>query len=531
MRHALLILLLSASYAQASAVVRAKGPAWFTSAVAKSAAADPTFGANLTSSLGATLPKFSIGMTARAAISKLENAQSLLESRPETLTPAQASEVLAFYLLTSPETAYNILPALVALDARIVGEAAAFKPEAKLAKYKEWRRFVAKTEAALADPEAFFEGSGRWYGRTLVVDIGDGTVLAAKMRKDSEKPGELEEEAGKIAAVSFLGKALPKTQGEQRFHGGASGMIYTAPKEFFSYLNDKLPASMDAQAKASWIRTSALESIEQMAALYERGLIHESLAPISHSEARWRWNYFRWDDMRYGPSTIHSWTDALLYPNLRATGLADFAHVVSRDAADVSESHKGHGYEESKAITQLGGFADLQHTLIGQNLTEWALIVLHSAALNGVPMRQASDIVWDGFARYLTRLRGTDALAAIDAVATRRAILATGRLMKLWTWTGVEFIMPGTVIQPLIVRAVWPFTDAARGVKVSPIDYTAEPPVMGWVVLGFRKMVMIFIASAAVFGPLTGDLGLVLLAPVAFVAFRAYKAAKLWDKV
>ena len=73
---------------------------------------------------------------------------------------------------------------------------------------------------------------------------------------------------------------------------------------------------------------AALRSVDQLAALAELGLGHESLAPLSHSEARWRWNYFRWDNLRFGPSAIHNWLEALKYPNLRLSGLADFGHIV-----------------------------------------------------------------------------------------------------------------------------------------------------------------------------------------------------------
>jgi hypothetical protein len=88
-------------------------------------------------------------------------------------------------------------------------------------------------------------------------------------------------------------------------------------------------------------------------------------------------------------------------------------------------------------------------------------------------------------------------------------------------------MLPGFVLQPLIVGAVWPLADIVRGRAVKPVDYTADPPALWWFVNTFRGVILVAIG----WGLLLFLTGLAhpfvfLTGPAAYLAWTAWRIVR-----
>ncbi|MDD5656807.1 MAG: hypothetical protein PHF00_06085 [Elusimicrobia bacterium] len=330
-----------------------------------------------------------------------------------------------------------------------------------------------------------------WRGRTAVVALPDGSALALKFSKDGG-PQPLEREGGIMAETVRLGLDMPVPlaggAGYARPAESVAGepgrhfLPYLIPPEmardYFSYLGDPLPDGMTREERVVRIRDASWKAIDDLSLLLKHDRFHESLAPISHSEIPWRWDYWRGSmavisPTRFGPTSIHDWFSALSHANLRLSGIADFEHIVARNPFRFRAS---------------------RGEIVGQNLTEWSLLAMRAAANNGLTAEEAVDILQEGFRRHAAA-SGLESRFELDFDALRRPLLSCARRFLLFHrlaaalprfltrisngWVDAfivrsigknePLVMPGAVMHPLIMEAVWPYARALSGVapKVS----------------------------------------------------------------
>jgi len=311
-----------------------------------------------------------------------------------------------------------------------------------------------------------------WHGRTAVYTLPDGNVLAVKFQKRSRGSLLMEQDGMTHAAQAGVAAPVPldltrATSPEavdwlQAMGKKGEFLPYLIPARdatgFFAYLGAKLPSDFEGDRRAA-IAAAADRSMRDMIRLAESGLVHESLAPLSHSEAAWSWNYLRWSGLRHGPTSIHSWKKGLSFANLRMSGIADFEHIRALDPA-----------------------------VVGQNLTEWSLLVLSAGAANAVPARATADILWSGFKLHAAARIDPDAYAldlarlrGLLRSATRRfyGFERRSRLLPRWLVAahnafigafsnrdidrGEALVLSGAVLQTLVADVVYPYVTALKG--------------------------------------------------------------------
>jgi hypothetical protein len=309
-----------------------------------------------------------------------------------------------------------------------------------------------------------------WHGRTAVFSLPEGHALAVKFQKNSRD--SLSDEEKGMRRASRVGVAAPVSLGVAKasspeatqwlnrlMNGNGQFLPYLIPARdagnFFSYLGARLPTDSKEKARAA-VAAAADRSMRDLIRLADHGLVHESLAPLSHSAVDWSWDFLRWSFFRHGPSSIHSWKSGLSFPNLRMSGIADFEHIGEFDS-----------------------------TVVGQNLTEWALLVMSAGAANAIPARAAADILWNGFKLHAAGRIDPNAYAldlgrlhGLLRSAVRRfyRFERLSRLLPRWLVEyhnssisgsssrdirrGEPLVMSGAVVQTLVVRAVFPYVSA-----------------------------------------------------------------------
>ena len=98
-------------------------------------------------------------------------------------------------------------------------------------------------------------------------------------------------------------------------------ICYVVDESYFTYLNDPL---LDAEDVIRGLTLCARD----LAKLARKGLIHDSLIPLFHNreqvDLRTDSGVYRWFPMI--PGRLDRWRDSCSYPNLRASGIADFEH-------------------------------------------------------------------------------------------------------------------------------------------------------------------------------------------------------------
>jgi hypothetical protein len=324
--------------------------------------------------------------------------------------------------------------------------------------------------------------ASHWGGRTLYVPMEGGHVVAFKFAKLSGKARSevrnmrLARRFGLNAPVplcldgdhAFSSLKLPISVWEGRPYLGDHCLPYLVPRElagdYLLYLGDPLPDAGAGGNPAGRIRETALQAIRDMLVLAANGYSHGSLAPISHSDTPWSWDYWRWSEsvispLRFGPSEINNRNAGLSYANIRLSGLADWEHLA----------------------TGLNP--------VPQALTEWALLVARGAYRNGLSERQTVDILTEGLRLHaagsgLERRYALDWAKADRGLSSfvRRFDLLHGLVDRLLPRSIVRLvnndlgarsaafaaeseplIMQGWFVHPLVMDVIWPYAQALCG--------------------------------------------------------------------
>jgi HEAT repeat protein len=216
-----------------------------------------------------------------------------------------------------------------------------------------------------------------WHGRTAVVRLRDnGGAIALKFATPEKKvdhEGPLMDKASRFGITAPI--ALPGRDGYVRSvdsespvrRYGQAFVAYALPaelhEEFFSYLGDVLPENWSRRKKTDALGTAAARAVDGIIRLADNGWAHVTLAPLSHSEASWRWDFWRntsretiFEIPRFGPTAIHDWNSALSHANVRLSGLADFEHMRVFDETLTPAKMIGQNIFELSLLAALGGY-------------------------------------------------------------------------------------------------------------------------------------------------------------------------------
>lgn len=173
-------------------------------------------------------------------------------------------------------------------------------------------------------------------GRTMVFKGPDGKKLAAKFQRPEESLEDLEREAfwsnylGKHQTAIGLKSDYPVFQEMIKTGPGAHALIYQAPESYFTYLNA-------VELSCAEFKMASFKALHDLFTLARHHILHISLARFSHNNMQlgrndrgrflWMANIFNPMGSRTGTGRLTAWTEALNYPNLRASGLADLAEL------------------------------------------------------------------------------------------------------------------------------------------------------------------------------------------------------------
>jgi hypothetical protein len=170
-------------------------------------------------------------------------------------------------------------------------------------------------------------------------------------------------------------------------------------------------------------------------------------------------------NLRFGPTAIHNWLDKILYPNLRLMGLADFEHILPFSAFELQHNHYNHDLVRH----------DVYSMAIGQNLTEWALVMMHGATVNDLGTEMTTRIIMDGLERHARAVLPPGAFNPIQSPSVERAVRSTVRRFQTWG------LMKGWVLHPLIMHAIKPYVEELRRVQAAGPGLSGHP--VPWVAL------------------------------------------------
>ncbi|HAM34882.1 MAG TPA: hypothetical protein DEB40_04775 [Elusimicrobia bacterium] len=351
------------------------------------------------------------------------------------------------------------------------------------------RTLVTRSVTALENAD-----SVKWQGRTALIALPEGNVLALKFshgadRSPLHQEGRLMKKAARFGLDAPL--ALPAGDGfypwplqkesAQKIKDRTSGAFFLPyllrkdlASDYTSYLGDALsPAGLTRKMKKIIIGRAALKGIDDIVLLRKNGYIHESLAPLSHSEEHWDWRYWREALGRFGPSSIHDWKSALSYANLRLFGLADWEHLALLDK-------------------------DTAASRLGQNLTEWSLVVMLAGARNNLRQKETAEILARGILSHASQSLPRQALGSIDMDALNKNIRkSVGKFYRFYLlasalpdWLtraingslniyrpiprGEALSLPGWTIHQLVMSVVKPYIEALGG---KPIETSAHESV------------------------------------------------------
>lgn len=410
-------------------------------------------------------------------------------------------------------------------------------------------------------------GGVEWKGRTALLPLGDGHRLALKFARARESGEARKQEAHQMDWAGNFGLETPTAvspesarKADARFPvpGGLRNQFtaFVIPdglyERHYDYLGDRLQGRLTPSERREAVSDMALKAIEDMGRLKAAGYAHESLAPLSHSNVPWAWWYIRWKTLGlpgrpYGPTAIHNPEQGLAHANVRASGLADYEHVVEHSPRRV-----------------------------GQNLFDWSLLVMRAGAVNGLSDAETLELLSRGWRRHAELFAPAAAIdrAALEAglaraarsfERARRALALIPRpLAHLWNKglvaqqpppKGSEPGMPGVAVWTLVMDLVWPYarvldgkdpsfaqqhaavlgTSSRAGTVDSVLRWTVERALEGLIalfMLGFAFLAAAMLAlGAALFlgAELSGALGawlslgsivVALGAPMLFTAYR-----------
>jgi len=324
------------------------------------------------------------------------------------------------------------------------------------------------------------------YGRTVVVPVGNGgssvALKFAKPNKGVEGEGPGMDRAARfgidapVALPSRSGYVRPINGQAPQAQYGTAFVAYLLPGklagEFFSYLGDTLPKDWSRKQKTQAVKSSALNAVDGILRLFENGWVHGSLAPLSHSEREWEWDYWKpvggetfYDIPRFGPTGIHDWDAGLSYANIRRSGLADFEEL-KPFPSDPAQRRKA----------------------VGQNIFELSMLVMRAGYRNGLGVRDVAGILAGVLQRHASGIVGDSAikidrpilLPLLTGIARRfhtfyvladimpRGLVrryndGVSRVVVRPIQAGAPLVMPGEIVQPLIMDVVKPYVEALIG--------------------------------------------------------------------
>ncbi len=362
-------------------------------------------------------------------------------------------------------------------------------PEVRGTLHRDSRRLIEEKVKLLAGSEGL-----SWQGRTAFIPLEGGAVLAFKT---SNNLTALRDEARQMAFAGRLGLRAPvplatrasdpvvSYMGEFPAGSSAKGhelLAYLLPKalaeDYRAYLNAAPPAGLTLEERTRRVEQGALRAIDDMVLLLKAGHAHGSLAALSHASEHWEWDYWRWvwpvlGKMRFGPSFIHDWKASLAYPNLRLSGLADFEHVQALSDLETTHRHGERLYARHDA-----------YSAVGQNLAEWAFIVMRAGAASGLKGAATAKIIVDGLTRHADAVLAAEAAAGLKrrmrsmAWDVRFAVARVGALSALLSFPPAALAldvvallsqqgengkaMPGWALHPLIMNVLRPYAASLR---------------------------------------------------------------------
>ncbi|MEA3490219.1 MAG: hypothetical protein U9R44_07805 [Candidatus Omnitrophota bacterium] len=153
-------------------------------------------------------------------------------------------------------------------------------------------------------------------------------------------------------------------------------MVYkTGSPDYFTYLHE---AEDDGKASEACVR-----NIHDLFVLAGYGLIHPDIIELFHNihDPRpdrgvylWMADILRPDLPRQGAGRIHGWETTVLYPNMRLSGLADFAEIVSlKDLLSLTHHHSDYMEIGLRELPERERGKFLLAHYMGNYLLAWAL--------------------------------------------------------------------------------------------------------------------------------------------------------------
>lgn len=425
-------------------------------------------------------PELSVSWSAAAAASRPALLAAALSVQAQDLerrlqaapaAPGSAGAVIAAHALSR-----QALDALLLLETQAMppDDARILRDRFTAARAEADSRFAAESARLLGANMERVEREARILGRTRLLDLDDGAVLAVKSQNSPAH------EAAMMSRAELFGVTapIPLPAGQDRV------LHYLVPRElaggYFSYLGQRL--SLPKSERKPRVREAALKVIDQLAVLQRHGHRHFSLAALSHSGGTWEWNYWRMSNsyfslLRFGPTSLHNWRSGLRFPNMRLSGLADYEHVGVLAPEDAF--HRVDGLQEREK--------SLRYRILGQNLTEWSLTVMRAGLNNGLGLRWTAELLAEGLWRWGELMVPGGLPPAADRRVLKKAALSAAR--RYFTFTrlnaampqfladfinaivdinilsavkrGEALVMPGAVVAPLVLDVVRPVAGAA----------------------------------------------------------------------
>jgi len=251
----------------------------------------------------------------------------------------------------------------------------------------------------------------RAHGRTLIFQMLDGSLLGVKLNKLNEPIALLRKEAKKqalyhanqtaiglrsnypiplmvcnikdlpaeaIAALTELTILNPALKVAYQ-NGCCTALVYKTDAAYFQFLNNP-------DIEASTFVSSATKNLHDLFLLARYHEINSALIELFHRITEQRNDHgdfgrYLWDISLvnggiedFGAGRMDSWTKALLYPNLRVSGLADLAEISTLEQLMRPRNRESYHLGPLRRFGRYAPNFYLAH-YFGEYLLSWALIV------------------------------------------------------------------------------------------------------------------------------------------------------------
>jgi FOG: TPR repeat len=185
--------------------------------------------------------------------------------------------------------------------------------------------------------------------------------------------------------------------------GYSTALCYTAPMDYFAYIND--PATIKANEDLiEFLRYHAIiVPLGDLTNLWMNcGLVHTSLTALSHDADKL---FVRWSkNLRGGvvefATHAREFTQGILYPNVARTGLRDFEHI-KNVAASVDVSHslgwaKLSGEFNKPPLSINEGFEEFT-----KSIAEGIILAVHASIVHKVPRQLIAPTIREAMCTIL----------------------------------------------------------------------------------------------------------------------------------